>query len=283
MRNNGRLIIAAIVLFMGVIAYFGKSSINPVTGEKQHVSLSVDQEVAMGLQAAPQMAEQFGGLDPDQRALTLVQQVGRKLVESGPGAKTNYQFKFYLLRDPRTVNAFALPGGPVFITRALFDRLQNEAQLAGVLGHEIGHVLERHSAEHMARSELAQSVAGAAGVAASDSGHGQMAYMAAQFATQMTQLKYGRKDELEADRWGVKNMSGAGYDPREMIEVMEILKSASGGSRQPEFMSSHPDPGNREQEIEAEIQRDFPNGIPKNLTKGQPLSRRTAPAGSGAY
>ena len=284
MRNNGRLIIAAVVLLMGVIGYFGKSSINPVTGQKQHVSLSVDQEVAMGLQAAPQMAEQFGGLDPDERAQSLVQQVGNKMVQSGLGAKTHYQFKFYLLRDPKTVNAFALPGGPVFITRALFDRLQNEAQLAGVLGHEIGHVLERHSAEHMARSELAQSVVGAAGVAASDDrGHGQMAYMAAQFAAQMTQLKYGRNDELEADHWGVKNMSGGGYDPREMVQVMEILKQSSGGSRQPEFMSSHPDPGNREQEIEAEIQRDFPNGIPSSLTKGQPLTGRADAAHSGAY
>jgi predicted Zn-dependent protease len=284
MRNNSRLIIAAIVLLMGVVGYFGKSSINSVTGEKQHVSLSVDQEVTMGLQAAPQMAEQFGGLDPDERAQALVQQVGRKLIERGPGAKANYPFKFYLLRDPKTVNAFALPGGPIFITRALFDRLQNEAQLAGVLGHEIGHVLERHSAEHMARSELAQSVAGAAGVAASDDrGHGQMAYMAAQFAAQMTQLKYGRNDELEADRWGVKNMAGAAYDPGEMVQVMEILKRASGGSRQPEFMSSHPDPGNREQEIQAEIQRDFPSGIPPNFTKGQALSGRADAARSGAY
>lgn len=284
MRNNGRLIIAAVVLLMGLIGYFGKSSINPVTGEKQHVSLSVDQEVAMGLQAAPQMAEQFGGLDPDERAQALVQQVGRKLVTSGPGGKTNYQFRFYLLRDPKTVNAFALPGGPVFITRALFERLQNEAQLAGVLGHEVGHILERHSAEQMARTQLAQSVVGAAGVAASDDqGHGQMGYMAAQFAAQMTQLKYGRKDELEADRWGVKNMSGAGYEPRELIQVMEILKQASGGSRRPEFMSSHPDPGNREEEIQAEIQRDFPSGIPSNLTKGQPLSGRADAARSGAY
>ena len=220
----------------------------------------------MGLQAAPQMAEQFGGLDPDERSQALVQQVGNKLVQSGPGATTHYQFKFYLLRDPKTVNAFALPGGPVFITRALFDRLQNEAQLAGVLGHEIGHVLERHSAEHMARSELAQSVAGAAGVAASDDrGHGQMAYMAAQFAAQMTQLKYGRNDELEADNLGVKFMSQAGYDPRAMERVMEILAASSKGGRQPEFMSTHPDPGNREQQIKIAIEKLYPNGVPPQL------------------
>ena len=263
--------IAAVVLLIGLIGYFGKSSINPVTGEKQHVALSADQEVALGLQAAPQMAEQFGGLDPNPQAQALVESVGRKLVQSGPGAKTTYQFSFHLLRDPNTVNAFALPGGPIFITRALFDRLQNEAQLAGVLGHEIGHVLERHSAEHMARSELAQSVVGATAVAASDDrGRGQMAYMAAAFAAQMAQLRYGRNDELESDRWGVKNMAGSGYDPREMIQVMEILKQSSRG-RQPEFMSSHPDPGNREQQIQAEIQKDFPAGLPQVLSKGRAL------------
>lgn len=281
MRNNGRLIIAAIVLLMGVVGYFGKSSINPVTGEKQHVSLTADQEVALGLQAAPQMAEQFGGLDPDENAQALVKQVGQKLVVSGPGAKTQYKFSFHLLRDAQTVNAFALPGGPIFITRALFDRLQNEAQLAGVLGHEVGHVLERHSAEHMARSQLAQSVVGAAGVASSDQ-RGQMAYMAAAFAAQMAELKYGRNDELEADHWGVKNMAGAGYDPREMIQVMEILKQSAKG-RQPEFMSSHPDPGNREERLQAEIKQDFPSGVPADLTKGQPLRGRANAAGAGSY
>ena len=282
--RNSRFIIGAVVLLIGLIGYFGKSSINPVTGEKQHVSLTQDQEVALGLQAAPQMAEEFGGLDPDEDAQRLVQQVGEKLVTSGPGSKTEYKFNFHLLRDPQTVNAFALPGGPVFVTRALFDRLQNEAQLAGVLGHEVGHVLERHSAEQMARTQLAQSVVGAAGVAASDDhGHGQTAYMAAAFAAQMAQLKYGRNDELEADHWGIKNMSGAGYDPREMIAVMEILKQSSGGSRQPEFMSSHPDPGNREQKLEAEIQQDFPSGVPSDLTKGRALRARANAANGGAY
>ena len=282
--RNSRFIIGAVILLIGVIGYFGKTSINPVTGEKQHVSLTQDQEVALGLQAAPQMAEQFGGLDPDTNAQALVQEVGKKLVVSGPGAKTEYKFNFHLLSDPQTVNAFALPGGPVFITRALFDRLQNEAQLAGVLGHEVGHVLERHSAEQMARTQLAQSVVGAAGVAASDDrGHSQTAYMAAAFAAQMAQLKYGRNDELEADHWGIKNMSGAGYDPREMIAVMEILKQSSGGSHQPEFMSSHPDPGNREQKLEAEIQQDFPSGVPSDLTKGRVLRAHAKAAGGGAY
>jgi predicted Zn-dependent protease len=102
-----------------------------------------------------------------------------------------------------------------------------------------------------------------------------MAYMAAAFAAQMAQLRYGRKDELEADRWGVKNMAGAGYDPREMMQVMEILKQSSRG-RQPEFMSSHPDPGNREQEILAKVQEEFPSGLPQGLSKGRALPGNAA-------
>src|SRR5690348_6003202 len=99
--RNSRFIIGAVILLIGVIGYFGKTSINPVTGEKQHVSLTQDQEVALGLQAAPQMAEQFGGLDPDTDAQALVQEVGKKLVVSGPGAKTEYKFNFHLLSDPQ--------------------------------------------------------------------------------------------------------------------------------------------------------------------------------------
>src|SRR6185436_12844237 len=104
--------------------------------------------------------------------------------------------------DPQTVNAFALPGGQIFITRALYDQLRDEAQLGGVLGHEIGHVVGRHSAEHMAKSQLTGALVGAAGVAASDPNdpnRGRQAAMMAQFVGQMVNMKYGRADEIEAD------------------------------------------------------------------------------------
>jgi predicted Zn-dependent protease len=251
--RNPRLILAAAILLIGLFGYFSQRQTNPVTGEVQHVSLTPAQEVALGLDSAPQMAEQFGGLDPNPADQQKVQVVGEKLVTSSAAAKSDYRFSFHLLADRNTVNAFALPGGPIFITRALYDQLENEAQLAGVLGHEIGHVIERHSAQHMAKSQLAQSVVGAAGVAASDNGRGQQAAMIAAFVSQMAQLRYGRQDELESDRWGVHIMADAGYDPRELLGVMQILKRASGGGRQPEFFSTHPDPGNREQTIRDEI------------------------------
>jgi beta-barrel assembly-enhancing protease len=266
MRRSPRLLIAVAILVFSFIGYYMKRDVNPVTGEVQHVSLTADQEVALGLQSAPEMAAQFGGADPDPAAQATVGRVGRWVLENSGAHDSPYQFQFTLLRDPDTVNAFALPGGPVFITRGLLKRLENEAQLAGVLGHEVGHVVGRHAAEHIAKSQLAQGIVGAVAVGASDRyGRGQSAAMIAAFAAQMAQLKYGRNDELEADKLGVKFMSQAGYDPRAMERVMEILAASSKGGRQPEFMSTHPDPGNREQQIRAEIEKLYPSGVPPQL------------------
>jgi beta-barrel assembly-enhancing protease len=277
MRLNPRMLIAVVILLVGIASYYGKNVMNPVTGEKQHISLTTDQEIALGLGSAPKMAEEFGGLDPDENAQALVRRVGERVMAKSVASTTPYKFQYHLLRDPETVNAFALPGGPIFITRGLLTRLQNEAQLAGVLGHETGHVVARHSAEHMAKSQLGQSIVGAIYVGSSDQyGRGQQAAMMAAVANQMVQLKYGRQDELEADTLGVRVMSEAGFDPRALLGVMKILEEASGGKRQSEFMSSHPNPGNRQQVIEAAIEKLYPNGVPRELTNGAELRRARA-------
>ena len=128
------------------------------------------------------------------------------------------------MADPQTVNAFALPGGQVFITAALFRDLKTEGQLAGVLGHEMGHVIERHGNQRMAQQQLFQGLAAAGGVAGGDANSARMA----QAVAQMVQMKYGRGDELESDKWGVRLTYLAGYDPRAMIGVMEVLENAGG-------------------------------------------------------
>jgi predicted Zn-dependent protease len=275
MRAHPRLVVAGIILLITLASYYGMRQDNPVTGETQHVSLSTDQEVALGLNSAPQMEAEMGGADPDPKAQALMESVGRKIVESTAAKETPYKFQFRVLRDPNTVNAFALPGGPIYITRGLLNRMQNEAQLAGVLGHEIGHVVGRHAAEHIAKSQLAQGLVGAVGVAASDQyGRGQQAAMMAAFVAQMMQLRYGRSDELESDRLGVRFMTEAGYDPRAMMEVMKVLESASkGAGGRPEFLSTHPNPGNRQQHIQETIVKLFPNGLPSGLTRGRVLNR----------
>ena len=270
--RRGRLIVGLVMAVVALVSYYGSRETNPITGEKQQVALSQKQEVALGLQAAPQMAEQFGGLHPDANLQSLVKSAGDRVARQSAVSSSPYEFSFNLLRDPETVNAFALPGGPIFVTAALLGRLENEAQLAGVLGHEIGHVVARHSAEHMAKSQLAQLLVGAVGVAATDDenpGRGQQAAVVAGFVSQMVTLRYGRKDELESDRLGVRLMSEAGFDPRAMLTVMRILAESSKGGRPPEFLSSHPDPGNREQEITAAIAERYPQGVPAELTTGR--------------
>jgi predicted Zn-dependent protease len=235
----------AIVAF----AFFKKCSNteeNPYTGRSQHITMDPQQEIAIGLESAPQMAQQHGGLYPDERLQKYVDQVGYKLVQNSIARETPYKFEFHLLADDQTINAFALPGGQCFITYALFKQL-NEEQLAGVLGHEIGHVIGRHSAERIASSEFWRTATMGATVGAGDIGN------VVGGIGQNTLLKNGRGDELESDDLGVLFMIQSGYDPNEMIKVMQILKEAAGPNRVPEFQSTHPDPENRIEKIRESI------------------------------
>lgn len=250
-RNfRGTLIIGLLIAAFYLFRYYSGSQLNEITGEKQHIgSITQEQEITLGLQSAPQMIQQYGGLHPDQRAQDYVDQVGRRLMSTSVVANSGYQYDFHLLADPQVVNAFALPGGQVFITEALFSRLQNEDQLAGIFGHEIGHVLARHGAERMAQIELTQGLTGAAVIASGDYNTAQMAQMIGS----MINMKYGRDQELQSDDLGVRLMLEAGYNPESLIDVMEILAQASGSQRQPEFMSTHPSPANRIDKIKEAI------------------------------
>lgn len=252
----GRLIMAGAIALFSLISYFGSRQDNPVTGETQYIGITVEQEIALGLQAAPQMAAEFGGLDPDQSAQAIVDQIGNQIVQSSAASGTPYEFEFHLLEDDQTINAFALPGGQIFITRALFDRLQTEGELAGVLGHEIGHVVGRHSAEHIAKAQLTEGLTGAAVLATYDPENPATASTAqvAALIGQLINLKFGRDDELESDFLGVCFISDTGYDPSELISVMQILAASRQGDQPPEFFSTHPNPENRIQRIQTAIQ-----------------------------
>jgi predicted Zn-dependent protease len=250
---NIRLLLMLGVIGFSVIKYFLTSSINPVTGEKQHVSMSPEQEIAMGLQSAPQMAAEFGGEYADPKVQNAIKAIGNKLVQSTNASQSPYQFDFHVLADPETVNAFALPGGQIFITIGLLKRLETPDQIAGVLGHEIGHVINRHSAEHMSKQGLLQGIVQGVVVGASGGNGGMGTAQIAQYVGSMVNMKFGRDDELESDKYGIRYMFEAGYKPEQMIRVMEILAEASGGQRQSEFSSSHPSPENRIAKIKEEI------------------------------
>jgi len=261
--NRGRLVLALVIALVAVAGYFSRTTVNPITGETQRVAMSPEEEVALGLRAAPEMAAQMGGVSRNAEARTLVQRVGARLARTPFAAQSPYRFSFHVLADPQTVNAFALPGGPVFITDGLLRRLRTEGELASVLGHEIGHVLARHSSERLAKEQLTQGLISAVIVGTGDYTSAQIA----QVAGSMINMRYGRADELESDALGVRIAFEAGYDPRAMMGVMEVLAKASGGSRQPEFASTHPAPENRQARIKEEIAKRFPSGVPDGLVK----------------
>ncbi len=270
MRALIRLGIALLLMVFGLISYCTTTVENPVTGEKQRVQLSPKEEVVLGLQARSQMAAKFGGLYPDPALQNYIDKVGNEVVQESKAKTSGYPFEFHLLRDPQTINAFALPGGQIFITAGLLRRLSSEAQLASVLGHEVGHVVGRHGAERLAKQQLGTALVTAVGVAASDDqGGGRQAQVIAQAVNQIVNLRYGREDELESDRLGVQFMAQAGYNPKASVEVMQILASARSGGASPEFFSTHPNPENRIQKLQALISQTYPNGVPPQLEIGR--------------
>lgn len=280
-----RLLIAAVVALGAICTYFGTRSENPVTGEVQHVQLSKEEEEALGLQAVPEMAAQHGGEIRDAEMERYVEQVGQRVVKRSGAAKSGYEFDFHVLADPQTVNAFALPGGQVFITLGLLRRLGSEAELAAVLGHEVGHVIGRHGAEHLAKAGLTQSLVGAVAIGTYDPDNPNRSAQTAVLAQaigQLINLRYGREDELESDALGVKFMSEAGYDPRGMVHLMRVLEQSSSGPRPPEFFSSHPSPENRIERLRKLASSTSDGGeIGEERFAQRVLSRLPAVGGSG--
>jgi len=252
---KGRMIIAIAIAVIGLFMYMSQVEENPVTGERQHVAISPEQEIRLGLESAPAMSREMGGEVPasDPRSIE-VQKIGEFIISHTAAAKSPWKFKFHLLADNKTVNAFALPGGQIFITVGLLDKLQTEAQLAGVLSHEIGHVIERHSAQQMAKNQLGQSLIVAVATGSSEN----QSVAVASVVNQMIQLRYGRQDESQADQWGLKLMEKAGFNPRAMIQVMEILKAAGGNGRGIELFQTHPNPDLRIEQINAYLKEHPP-------------------------
>ncbi len=249
MRRGGlkiRILIGLAIVAFAFIKKCNNKTLNPYTNRVQNINMTSDQEIAIGLQSAPKMAQQHGGLYPDQKLQSYIDMVGNKLVSSSMAKQTPYKYEFHLLADSNTINAFALPGGQIFITYALLAKLENEDQVAGVLGHEIGHVLGRHSAERIAEHEFWKTMSTGASVGADMGG-------LINGVGQNILLGNGRDDELESDKLGVLFMINSGYNPEEMIGVMKILKAAAGPNRTPEFQSTHPDPENRIEKIREAI------------------------------
>jgi len=211
---------------------------------------SPEQDIQLGRDAAVEVRKQVEVVE-NTELQGYVSELGSRLsrtAEAGP-----YPYTFTLVNDP-TLNAFALPGGPVFLHSGILAAVDNEAQLAGVLAHEISHVALRHGTNQASKANIAQLPAVLAGAAVGqESMAAQLAQLGIGVGFNSLLLKYSRDAERDADSLGTRLMSQARYNPIEMARFFEKLEG-EGGSRAPDFLSSHPSPGNRVRNVEAEIQ-----------------------------
>lgn len=233
---------------------------NPTTGRRQFNALSREDEIAMGVQSTPTMIKEYGGKVARQDLQDYITEVGKKMAAQTEGANPSLPWEFTLL-DSDVINAFALPGGKVFMSRGLAERMTNEAQLAGVLGHEIGHVTARHINDQVARETGANIFAQVAGALAGEAG-GAVAAAAPvviNVGGQAVLLKYSRDQESEADALGMRYMTKVGYNPAAQKQVMEILQKASkaGGGPGGEFFATHPYPETRIKQINAKLANEY--------------------------
>jgi predicted Zn-dependent protease len=223
---------------------------NPVTGKRELSLVSESQEISMGRSYAGQVAQETG-VYPDSAVQSYVSGIGLEMARASE--RPRLPWTFTVMDDPQ-VNAFALPGGFIFVTRGILTHMNSEAELATVVGHEIGHVTARHSVQQMTRQQLAQ-IGLMAGAVASDKIAQNLGVISQGLGVLF--LKYGRDDESQADGLGFRYALNDGYDVREMVGMFRILQriSAKSGQRVPEWQSTHPDPGNRIQATEQRLAR----------------------------
>ncbi|MDX2132865.1 MAG: M48 family metallopeptidase [Planctomycetota bacterium] len=249
------LVLAAMCVAIGA----GGCQKNTTTGRSQFLLLSLEQEAQLGAEAKPQMLAEMGGEIARGEIRAYVTQVGNRLLvpalERDPEMRA-LAWEFTVL-DSDVINAFALPGGKVFMSRGLMQKMTNEAQLAAVLGHEIGHVTARHGNERVSRTAAAQMGLEVASSVLSGSESGPLITQLAGQGTQLFLMRYDRRQESESDSLGAEYMVGVKYDPMGAVQVMEILAEAAGGQSPPEILSTHPDPARRAQDLRAKIAAEF--------------------------
>lgn len=242
--RKGTLVSTALLLALAC-------TMNPATGRRQLTLIGEQQEIAMGMQYDKSVVAEYG-LYPDDGWQAYIDEIGSTLAAASERPELDWQFRVV---DDATVNAFAVPGGFVYMTRGILAHFNSEAQLATVMGHEIGHVTARHSVEQISRAQLAQLGLGVAMIASEDVR--QYAGLA-QMGVGVLFLKFSRDDERQSDGLGLRYLLRAGYDPEEAPRVFEMLDRNSevqGHSRLPEWQATHPSPDRRVANLERKISK----------------------------
>jgi predicted Zn-dependent protease len=232
----------------GVALFLASCAVNPATGERMFSLVSESQEIQMGRESHPSIVGSMG-LYEDEEVQAYFDELGQRM--AAISERPELPWEFTVLDDP-LINAFALPGGFIYMTRGIMVYMRSEAEFVGVLGHEIGHVTARHSVEQISRQQLLQVGAGV-GMILSPQVRANAALVGQ--TLQLVTLKFGRDDEMQSDDLGLRYMTALGYDPYHHASVFSMLGTVTSGAGEeiPEWFSTHPNPENREGRILEEI------------------------------
>ena len=281
-KNSGFIVIVALILAVALGAYAADSRTKLKPGWNL---FSPKQDIDMGRESAKQAEMQLPILN-DRQASIYIDTLGKRLASHAPGEKYPYQFKIV---NDTAINAFALPGGFIYVNRGAIDAADSENQIAGVIAHEIGHVVLRHGTNQVSKAYLAQApLAILGGVLGSNSIGSVLGQLGVGFGLNSLFLKYSRDAETQADLMGTQILHDNGYDPKGMVEFFEKIQAESKGGRATQFFSDHPNPENRISNVQREIER--LGGLPANARRDSPefhavknlLTGLPAPAKSGA-
>lgn len=269
-RHRPAALLAALAATLAAsLAFATACATNPATGRSQLALLTVDQEIAMGREAHQEVLQTMGAYD-DPELQRYVDGIGQRLAAASE--RPDLPWTFTVIDDP-AVNAFALPGGYIYLTRGILSYMESEAEMVSVLGHEIGHVTARHSVEQVSRAQLAQ-LGLVAGMVLSPRVR-ELGNLAST-GLQVMFLKFSRDDERQADDLGFRYMNRAGYEPREMVEMFRTLERVSEGSGQgrlPDWLSTHPNPTDRLERIQRAIAAAVPETLGHTVDRGPFLSQ----------
>jgi len=251
------LVLVVLEAFAAVVA--------PQFPDPGHPGMSRDEQIQLGFQTAAQVYKQMPVLPDNSPETQYIRKLGTKLVSTIP-SQNSWPFEFHVIPQ-KEINAFALPGGPMFVNIGTITAASNEAELAGVMAHEMSHVYMQHSAKQAGKAQTTSMLAGLAGLvlgATTKGTLGSLAQYGIQFGAQGLMLKYSRDDEAQADAVGAIILYKAGYNPKSMADFFQKL--AAEGSSGPQFLSDHPNPGNRQEAIQAEIAQWPPKKYSTNAT-----------------
>lgn len=266
--NNRKQIIfiaGTVLAVMALLVYLGAQEYAPKKKDaaKQEgaavakvlgpATITVSEQNTLGIKAAPALEQQYGGLSTNEEQKALIARVGGLLAAREEVVTSGWKFQFQLLAEPDILNAFALPGGQVYVTTGLLNRLTTEGEVAAVLAHQVAHVLQRDAIIKLAADMEETGLTGADA--------------AAMMPSQLVGLRFTTAQETAADTRAVKLLGDTGYSPKALLGLLKVLSTAYYAGAEVEYFTTHPNAANRVQNIQAAIAVAYPDGVPESMSE----------------